>query len=244
MSRSWMIGGIIAVLGAAAIAFCSMLISAFTGNVSDPGERFVAAAAAGDENAAYAEFSTSLKSHISPKELKTILENTGLYGRPATFNFDRWFVQNGIGHLEGTVAREDGEELELIYELTRENGIWRIDLFEYGPPPDTLYRVAHQFSEAVRKGDIEGVMSLYAAGLAKKEPADRTEEILTQLGIFGLEGRTKFTRHTTSNGTATVIGMFNDERGLKAELQVSLVEGPPGEWKIIGYTYTAKKESL
>ena len=108
------------------------VVSGLTAPIKETANRFDAAIAASDTEAAYAEMSGAMKAKYSAEEIQSILETATVWGKDGDFLFTSRGFKNSSGYAEGRWTGPDGTVIPVKLSLVWENEAWRIISFRFG----------------------------------------------------------------------------------------------------------------
>jgi hypothetical protein len=163
----------------------------------------------GSLDAAYARFSDSYKARLSPEDFAALVAAHPTLRNNAGATFLRRSVENSTATVGGTLKASSGESEEVTYELSKEDGVWRITGIHFagdvtiptGGSPETgspsyadsgALDVQTAGLEKENKGTVYAVtIHLSVSGLATRPTGGRHMiDVVQDLETLGPDGRT------------------------------------------------------
>lgn len=136
MSRGLKIGLFVAVILAIIVLggwYIVMRIIGITDALIVPVERQLAALKAGDMQAAYVETSQAFQQATPMDAFVTFVDQFPALKDAAEYSFPERSISNGEGRLRGTLTSSTGAVTPIVYQLVKENDVWKIIYINVNP---------------------------------------------------------------------------------------------------------------
>lgn len=122
-------GGIAALFGFGVFSFYSS-VSAPVGPIKDQ----LKALNNNDFKTAYDYCSNEFKNETSYDDLVGIAKGNPQIFKSKSSSFNEVNIKNGVATVSGTITGKDGTVTPMVYQLVKENGVWKILNFRKGYP--------------------------------------------------------------------------------------------------------------
>ena len=124
--------GALLLLGAVIGTVVTLVVQRATAGPEQTVQAFLAAAAAGDFQAAHAYFAEALKTAQPYEQFSSVAGANQQLFAVADTTFNNRSVDLAGAKLSGTVRLASGAEMPASFELVRENGEWRLVSYQIG----------------------------------------------------------------------------------------------------------------
>lgn len=115
---------LLCIIGVIAAAFY------FTSGLTDAARDQLNTIKAGDIKAAYNMTSKAFQNATSFAEFESLVEKTPVLKNYEDATFTERSVENGTGHLKGSIKATDGSQMLIEYQLVKEDGKWKVQAFK------------------------------------------------------------------------------------------------------------------
>lgn len=105
----------------------------FTRGLGEAAREQLSAIKAGDLQAAYSMTSKAFQEATPFDEFKKVVEASSVLSNYSDATFTERKVENGVGYLKGTIKSSDGGQMQIEYQLVKENDKWKIQAFRLSP---------------------------------------------------------------------------------------------------------------
>lgn len=128
-------GGIMKVLlwiiGIIVVAIALALF--FTRGLGEAAREQLSAIKAGDLQAAYSMTSKAFQEATTFDRFKKVVEANAVLVHYSDATFTERRIENGVGYLKGTIKSTDGAQMQIEYQLVKEDDKWKIQAFRLSP---------------------------------------------------------------------------------------------------------------